>query len=775
MFDIRAEGVPDPGEVKDLPGFIEALRQLRIVAGHPSYRVLARRVGPLLRPPQTMAQSTIANAFQPQRRRLDLDLVVAVVRALGLPEAEVVRWRTACVRIHAEPVPNPPPGALRQLPADLATFTGRERELAYLMEAVTPLGAESPSTVVISAIEGMAGVGKTQLAVHAAHELVRAGRFADIQLYVNLRGFDAAHPPADPADVLDAFLRQLGVTGSQIPASLDGRAAMFRDRIHGKAALILLDNASDENQVQDLIPGGPGCLVLITSRRTLAGLDGATARQLDVLSRAEAVELLARIAGADRIGADPAAAVEIVECCGRLPLAVALAAARLRSRPAWTPTDLVGHLRGGRLRAWSAGSRSVEAVFDLSYLGLSVSSRRLFRLLSLHVGDDFSAEATAALAGTSPGAVREALELLQDEHLLLQRVPGRYELHDLLKQYSTECCAADEPPADALSAELRLMHWYLKAVDAANAALANTDHPVSPAGGPDCGDPPAFDSYDQALAWLDQEAHSITAIVPTAFDRGSHDLAWRAAVSLRWYFRLRTHLESWVRTHELALESVRILGDDPARARVLNSLVVMHIERRDYQESLACGEQVVRIHRASGDDVGLLSGLINLSVSLLNLQRLSESIGASEEAEAIARRQGDTRRIGLALSNKAYSQSLAGDLEAAAATNLQALTLSRESGDRIGEGITLNNLGDVHIARRDWESALDCFRQALQVRRDLDHRKHQAESLQDIGDALSELDRRQEAIEAWTQSLALYEEFGDARAQKIRENLARSG
>ncbi|MER5641290.1 hypothetical protein ABT095_30635 [Kitasatospora sp. NPDC002227] len=239
-----SEECPDPGQAADLAEFIGQLGKLVVWAGAPSHRELARRVGPLLRPPQELSKSTISDAFVPTRRRLNLELVVGIVRALGLDEPVVGRWRDACVRLHAEARTGGPAGVFRQLPADLATFTGREAALRELLKAAEAPAGGQPRTVVLSAIEGMGGIGKTRLAVHAAHELVRRGRYRDLQLYVNLRGFDPGQQPADPAEVLDGFLRALEVPAQHIPAGLDARAAMFRDRMHSRRAIVLLDNAA---------------------------------------------------------------------------------------------------------------------------------------------------------------------------------------------------------------------------------------------------------------------------------------------------------------------------------------------------------------------------------------------------------------------------------------------------------------------------------------------------------------------------------------------------
>ncbi|MFF3069499.1 NB-ARC domain-containing protein [Kitasatospora sp. NPDC057936] len=327
-------GAPDPAGAADLAEFIRALERLRLWAGGPSLRTLAKRVGPLLRPPQPVSHSTVADVFKPDRRRLDQDLVLAVVRALGAGEADAARWRAACTRVHSDARAGGPVGVLRQLPADLATFTGRECELASLVRHFGRAAA------VVSTIEGPAGIGKTQLALHAAHRLVRDGRCADVQLYVNLRGSDPEHPPADPAAVLGMFLRQLEVPAKHVPTGPAERAALFRERMHGKRAVVVLDDAATTAQVRELLPASPTCLVLITGQHTMTGLEGAEPHRLGAFTEEEALLLLTRVVGAGRVAAEPEAAGRILRACGYTPGAVSAVASRLRSRPAWHLADL---------------------------------------------------------------------------------------------------------------------------------------------------------------------------------------------------------------------------------------------------------------------------------------------------------------------------------------------------------------------------------------------------------------------------------------------------
>ncbi|MEY9895169.1 hypothetical protein ABIA35_008933 [Catenulispora sp. MAP12-49] len=441
MIEEHHGTVPDPDQVRDMAGLIEALNLLRAASGNPSFRTLARSAGLKLRPPQALAHTTVRDLFQARRRRLDIDLLMATVRALGLRDPEAARWQRACARAHVEARLGGPPRVLRQLPAATAVFTGRERDLAAVLKPATAAadGDHGANGAVTLAIDGMAGIGKTQLALHAAHELVNSGRFTDTQLYADLWGFDADHAPADPAVVLGTFLSQLGVAAQRIPAALEERAAMFRDQMHDRKALILLDNAAGAEQIRALIPSAPSCLVLVTSRRSLAGLDTAFLHTLDVFRPVESVTLLARIAGTVRITAEPAAATAIVEACGSLPLAIALAASRLRSRPAWTLADLADRLRAPGLGAFSAAGRTLCPVFDLSYRRLPAPAKFLFCALGLHADDEFSAAAALAAAaadGIGAAEADEILERLQDDHLVRRTTGGRYRFHDLIRRYA---------------------------------------------------------------------------------------------------------------------------------------------------------------------------------------------------------------------------------------------------------------------------------------------------------------------------------------------------
>ena len=714
---------PDPSRVGDLAELVDLLVRLRAWAGNPPYRNLAKQVGPLMRPPRVLSHTTLAHAFQPGRRRIDLDLVVAIVRALGLDESAADRWRAAWFRVQGAAKTGGPAGVFRQLPADLATFTGRADDLAMLFKLTAATESGAGTAIRICAIDGMAGVGKTQLAVHAAHRLVRAGRYLDGQLYVNLRGFDDERPPADPSAVLEGFLRQLGVPAQQIPEETDGRAAMFRDRLHDKNVLVLLDNAADERQVRDLIPAGPGCLVLITSRRSLAGLDGAHLLSLDVFSAGEALDLLARVVGAERVAAEPDAAAAIVAQCGCLPLGVALVAARLRSRPTWSLAGLQERLDDHLLAELVAGERGIAAAFALSYRHLTDEQRRMFRLLGLHPGADIDVSAAAAVAGLDRRGAERLLEALLDANLLQQRVVGRYSFHDLLRVYARNRLRAETSEPDRTTATTRLLGYYL-------ASAANADRCLNPARQDLTLDPAAefcapmeFPDQPAAWQWCDTEYGNLLAAVRLAADSGRHAVCWQLPVVLSTYFRHRARRHDWVSALQIGLDSADALDDRAARTWVLARLAI------------ACTE------------LGLLHEALDHYPPLL----------------AMLREAGDRQGEHAALTNRAVTHALLDQPEKALEGLEQALRVQRLIGHRPAQGITLANLGKIHLRLGNPDQAIACCQEAMEIYEETGQHHLSTNAFNTIGEAHRELGRLTEAEAFHLRALAASRDLG-ARA-----------
>ena len=794
-----ADTGPDPARAADLAEFVTLLNELRVWAGSPSYRALAKRVGPRLRPPQVLSQSTVGDMFQSRRRRLSLDLLVEIVRALGLDAAGVARWRAACIRVHADAKSGGPAGVLRQLPADLATFTGREADLAVVERTVAAGGGAGP-TVVISAIEGMGGAGKTQLAVHAAHRLVRSGRYTDLQLFVNLRGFDADQDPADPFEVLGSFLHALEVPPRRLPAGLEERAAMFRDRLHGRKALIVLDNAAGEEQVRSLIPGGPDCLVLITSRRSLAGLDGAVPHHLAMFAPDEARALLARITGPERVAAEPEAAERIAELCGHLPLAVALVAARLRSRPAWRLADLVRNLEQAGLRALRTGSRDVSTILDLSYDGLPPSVRRAFRLLSLHPGADLSVGSAAALIGTGFGDARAVLELLLDEHLLQQAVPDRYEFHDLVRLHGRQLVAGDREAVRS-EALTRLMDHYRGTASAAVDLVIPHERARRPEVPRPAGiEPMAFDDAKDAEAWLHAElSNLVQAVDATAYGLAGEHTGDLSSILARYLEERGLHRTALV-LHHRALAAPRGELSSDRRADADRHLGVTYWRLGRYQEAAhhyrsalagyqasenlvgmaACSGNLgmidfhqgrsrpavnrfrhsQRLFAQAGDAVGESRALNALGSAHRRMGRFAAAVECYDRAIELARHATGTDAAGTARGNRGIVRMRQGDYRQAMEDLLAARALLREGGHQT-EGEILTDLGNLHLRLEQYDEALEYLTQSLSSTADNGHRATQGWALTGLSELHYTLLDHGEALRTARQALAVAEAISD--------------
>ncbi|WP_188316799.1 AfsR/SARP family transcriptional regulator, partial [Solihabitans fulvus] len=450
------------------------------------------------------------------------------------------------------------PAARNDLPGDVLDFTGRDAEMTRLLAALS--GDGDGSTVVIEAIDGMAGVGKTTLAVHAAHRL--ANQYPDAQLFIDLHGHTTEHEATDPFTALHVLLRALDVPGDQIPHELDQRAARWRAELAERKALVVLDNAASAAQVRPLLPGATGCLALITSRRRLADLDAAQTLSLDLLPLQDAIALFSHVVGHDRAAAEPEAVEIVVDLCGYLPLAIRIAAARLRARSVWTVGHLADRLGQGRraLTELATGDRSVAAAFTLSYQHLSGSQQRLFRLLGLHPGPSFDAYAAAALAAIDPGDAEILLEALVDVHLLQQPTSGRYQFHDLLRQHARSTADTAESEMEQSRALHRLVEFYLHTAH-------NADRLLNPHRPPIQLDSPRLDhirplrDHTAALAWFDTEYPCLLAAQRTARTRQWHQAVWNMAWTLGTFHERRGHLHDRLTMWRAGLAAAEYISD----------------------------------------------------------------------------------------------------------------------------------------------------------------------------------------------------------------------
>ncbi|MBY8878751.1 AfsR/SARP family transcriptional regulator [Actinacidiphila acidipaludis] len=648
------------------------------------------------------------------------------------------------------------------LPRDSDHFTGRTAEAARVVAAA---GRG------VCAIDGMAGVGKTTLAVHVAQRL--AGRCPDVRLYIDLHGHTPGRRPVTAAAALERLLLAVGVPGERIPAGAEDRAALWRSRLAGRRALLVLDNAVDTGQVRPLLPGSASCLVVITSRRRLTGLDAGESVSLDVLPFTDALALFAAVAGPDRVAAEPAATEAVLRACGLLPLAVQISAARLRHRPAWT----VAHLRDRlaveerRLDELAAEDRSVEAAFALSYRSLATGARRMFRLLGLFPGAELGLAAAAALCGVDVVAADRLLEGLVDCQLLDEPRPGRYRLHDLLRAYAARECCRTESADERAAALARLADFYLATVDGAEQLLRpqrlDRADPSAPRTGAEFGDRAA------ALAWLDAERGVFAPLVETAARIGRHRQAWQLARCLWGFFEARGHWTDWICCHELALPSARLLGDRLAEARLLVGLGVAEHRLRNYPAAVSHYRNALALMREAGFRSGEAGVLTNLGNTLRRMGRTAEAIECQEQSLAGCQAIPDQAGEAIALANLGDLYRDAGRLRKSLAAQEQALAMFRKWGERRWEGSVLDGLARTHLAAGATEPALVHCREALECRRACGDRAGEAETLDTLGRIHLRRGDLAPARSALTRALAVAQALDTPLADDIRRRLAR--
>ncbi len=655
--------------------------------------------------------------------------------------------------------------APRELPAGVAHFTGRTSELAALSTLLGAAGDQMPGTVVISAIGGTAGVGKTALAVHWAHQA--AGRFPDGQLYVNLRGYDPAQP-VTAADALAGFLGSLGVAGQDIPAEEAGRAARYRSLLAGRRMLVVLDNAGSAEQVRPLLPGDPACAVVVTSRDALTGLvarDGARRLDLDLLPLEDAVGLLRALIGA-RVDADPAAAALLASRCCRLPLALRVAAELAAARPAVPLAELVGELadRQRRLDLLDASGDprcAVRAVFSWSYRHLDTAAARAFRLLGLHPGPDLDSYAAAALAGTTPAGAGQLLDQLAHAHLIQPARPGRYGMHDLLRAYARELAAQDgkqEQPA----ALTRLFNYYLAAAGASMDALAPAERHRRPLIPPSATPLPPLRTPDAASAWLDAERSVLVAVAACMATGGWPEHAIRlSAILFRYYRDIGGHYNDALAVHTHALHAAERSGDRAAQADALRNRGMVDYRLGRYQQAADQIRQALEICRDLGDRSGQACAHSNLGVVLWGWARYQPSAEHFRQALALHRELGDQFGQANALDSLGTVLGREGHYPQAAEHHRQALEICRELGNRRGEARALANLGAVLSWQGRCQEAVGHLESALAVFRQFGDRLGEADALKDLAAALRCQGRYDEAVSHHKQTLAMFRELGN--------------
>jgi tetratricopeptide (TPR) repeat protein/transcriptional regulator with XRE-family HTH domain len=659
--------------------------------------------------------------------------------------------------------------ATRALPRDIGSFTGRQAELAQLMATMAAGGG----VVGIHAVDGMAGIGKTTFAVHVAHRL--ADSFPDGQFFLPLHAHTAGQRPVDPADALASLLLTAGVPAAQIPPVLEARAGRWRDQVAGKKILLVLDDAAGHEQVRPLLPGTPGSLVLVTSRRRLAALDDAAVISLDTMPGDEAAALLARLAARPGLHAGDAAVGEITRLCGYLPLAIAMLASQLRHHPAWTASQLAAGLAAAkdRLSVMHAENLSVAAAFDLSYADLTPSSQRLFRRLGLIPGPDFDAHAAAALDDTSVEEARRLLNELYDQHLIGEPAPGRHRLHDLLREHACARAAADSP-AESDDATGRLLDYYLHTALAAGQRLPTWDFDpgfMPPARPPPCA--PPLSTPGQAATWLDTERANLHAATAhgAATARFQHAILIPAAIHD--FLQAEGHWDQELALDQIALATAREADDKPGQARTLLMLSDPQLMTNNRAASVASMQQALALYRDLGGQVGQVGQATALN-GLGSMHMLSgdyrPAADCYQQALALFRGLGNRRGQAYALDHLSVVQQETGNYPAAAATLQQALELSRDTDDLYCQGTVLLELSVVQRLTGDYQAAAATLAQAQAVNRDLGDRYQQAVLLSELGALQRHTGDYRAAIASLQQALETLCDLGEPATHGIARN-----
>lgn len=717
------------------------------------------------------------------------------------------------VHFHGEPsrVPMVPAVALNTLPRDLDHFVNHTDVLDQIARSAPD---EEGGETNIFAIDGMAGIGKTALAIRAAHRLAVA--YPDAQLYLDLHAHSRGRTPVDPASGLETMLRVLGVPDREIPDSLDGRAALWRSHLADRRALIVLDNAVSSSQVNPLLPGSGRCVAIVTSRRRLSTLVGAVPITLDVLVSDDAARLFTRIVGPERVGSDQDAVRQIVESCARLPLAVSLCASRLKYRPVWSAWNLATELirASDRLNEIWAEDQTMASVFELSYRGLDPVRQRMFRRLGLHPAQDFSVEAAAALGGTDRTEARRGLESLSDHNLVQEPRFGRYRLHDLLHEYAYRLAEEEDSPDERARAIDRLLDYYTFVAAQADSLinlLGSRNYQVEwePV------DAPRFGSHAEAITWMEIERANLHAGVRLAIE--THRLVratqlartmvyflrlkgyWRdtldlcqsvtdvcegiedraSAADLAFYcgdiLRLTGRHDEARQQYEAALAAYGDLTDRHWEARTLHSIGDIERAEGRYDEALDRYQGALTVYRELGNTLAGARALHSIGDAYRLSGRHAEARERYGQILAIYRSLDDPVGEARVLHATGALNLQDGKLDKAFTDTQHALDAFCRLGDRLGEADAQCGLGEIHQRLGNHEESLQHYEKALDAYRELGDQRGRAQTLWRLGTLLIAVARTSEAAALLQDALAAFVGLGAAEADEVRAEIERIG
>ncbi|MCF0096818.1 tetratricopeptide repeat protein [Micromonospora sp. MH99] len=802
-FDVALGGV----EAQTLPELAGLLRQLRRREARQqgetqlTYRQLAAKTGwsrgiigeyfagNILPPPERFdalirllgatpaEQGVLATArdrIEERRRRATRDHA-----ATGRAGAGAVRGRSSGPRAAPAPARFPVP---RQLPPALPGFVGRAAQLTQLDLACADPdsagdGGRAPATVVT--LSGTAGVGKTTLAVYWAHRV--ADRFPDGQLYVDLRGFDSTGTVVTAVEAVRGFLEALEVPPERIPTHLPAQVGLYRSLLAGRRMLVLLDNARDADQVRPLLVGSPTCLVLVTSRNRLAGLvatEGARPVGVDLLSAAEAWQLLARRLGAERLAVEPQAVDEIIERCARLPLALAVLAARSAANPAFPLATLAAELRGAPrpLDSFDGGDAGtdVQAVLSWSYRSLTPAAARLFRLFGCHPGPDIGVAAAASLAGLPREQVPRLLTELAHAHLVSEHAPGRFGAHDLLRAYAAEQAERREPAEARRAAIRRGLDHYLHTAHAAALLLQPGRDPVTLTAAPPGVVPEEITDHAEALAWFTVEYPVLLAAVGHAKRAGFDGHAWQLAWTLVDFLQRRGRWPDLAVAQRTALAGARQAGDRLGQANAHRDLarVLSRLGRVD--EAASNYRQALALFGALGDHTGQARTHRAFGAMLDGLGRYAEALDHVRRALALYRDAGHLAGEASARNAVGWAHAQLGQYRPALTHCEQALALLRRTGDRHGEANTWDSLGFIHARLGDHREAIRCYGRALRLYRRISDRYDEADTLSRLGESRHAAGDPAGAARTWRRALGILDDLGHPDGERVRALLSRA-
>jgi DNA-binding SARP family transcriptional activator/tetratricopeptide (TPR) repeat protein len=727
----------------------------------------------------------------PSQRLRDLETAILQQDpVLDAPPAAV----TVPAAMPTAPVPAQPPVAAQppvhvqppvpaQLPLAVPVLAGRGAELDHLdaiARGAAQAGRAGPGAVAVSVISGTAGVGKTALAVHWAHRV--AAEFPDGQLYMNLRGFDSGGPAVDPGDVVRGFLDSLGVSAERIPEDLAAQAGLYRSLLAGQRVLVVLDNARDAEQVRPLLPGSAGCLVVVTSRSQLTSLvatEGAWPLNLDLLTSDGARDLLSRRLGADRVAGEPEAADDIIAGCARLPLALAIAAARAAARPAFPLATFAAELHEATcvLDPLDGGdpATDVRAVFFWSYRALSTSPARLFRLLGLHPGPDITPLAAASLAGIPPDQARALLAELTRAHLLAEHLPGRYALHDLLRAYAAELAHTHDSRQARDSAAHRVLDHYLHTAHEAALLLQHCRAPIALAAPQPGVSTPGLATAQDALCWLTTECATLLAAIRFAAGAGFDTHPWQLAWSLTTFLHRQGRWNDQAAAWRVALDAVRRTGDAAGEAHALHGLADSCFKSGRYDQAYPLLWQALQKLEAAGGHLGKRAA-IHTGLACLAERRLraAESLRHNLRARDLYRAAGDRAGQALTLNNIGYSHALLGDYQQALIHCEQALAASRDLAEHPWESATLDSLGHIHHQLGNYQQAATCYERSALVSQETGDCIQEAQALNGLGDVHNSAGNIPAAHRTWAHALRIFEDLHHPSSEQTRMKIRSS-